>query len=173
MPHSNLDICILNSISTSYTPNTSSRHGGTVYCQHDNIRCHLRRQTRDGNLDGLTGSCAHYSDVIVHAMASQITSLTIVYSTVYSGTDQRKHQCSASLAFLRVIHQWPVNSSHKVLVTFDDVIMTYRCLAACVTTLIVNLSRPIAIRSRAYHKIGAQCNYKSIATCCNYVATNL
>ena len=40
----------------------------------------------------------HYSDVIMSAVASQITSLTIVYSTVYSGVDQRKHQSSASLA---------------------------------------------------------------------------
>ena len=42
----------------------------------------------------------HYNDVIMSAMASQITSLTIVYSTVYSGADQRKHQSSASLAFV-------------------------------------------------------------------------
>ena len=35
----------------------------------------------------------------MNAMASQITSLTIVYSAVYSGADQRKHQSSASLAF--------------------------------------------------------------------------
>ena len=34
------------------------------------------------------------------AMASQITSLTIVFSTVYSGADQSKHQNSASLAFV-------------------------------------------------------------------------
>ena len=47
------------------------------------------------------------------AMASQITSLTIVYSIVYSGADQRKHQSFASLDFVRVIHRWPVNSSHK------------------------------------------------------------
>ena len=40
----------------------------------------------------------HYNDVIMSTMASQITSLTIVYSTVYSGTNQRKHQSSASLA---------------------------------------------------------------------------
>ena len=40
------------------------------------------------------------------AMASQITSLTIVYSTIYSGADQRKHQSSASLAFVRGIHRW-------------------------------------------------------------------
>ena len=48
----------------------------------------------------------HYSYVIMSAMASQITSLTIVYSTVYSGADQRKHQRSASLAFVRGIHRW-------------------------------------------------------------------
>ena len=46
---------------------------------------------------------SHYSDVIMSAMASQTTSLTIVYSTVYSGSDQRKHQSSASLAFVRGI----------------------------------------------------------------------
>ena len=42
----------------------------------------------------------HYSDVIMGALASQITSLSLVYSTVYSGADQRKHQSSASLAFV-------------------------------------------------------------------------
>ena len=42
----------------------------------------------------------HNSDVIMGAMTYQITSLTIVYSTVYSGADQRKHQSSASLAFV-------------------------------------------------------------------------
>ena len=70
----------------------------------------------------------HYSDVIISAMASQITSSRIVYSTVYSGTDQRKHQSSASLAFVRWIHRWPENSPHKGPLTrkmfpFDDVIM--------------------------------------------------
>ena len=62
------------------------------------------------------------------AMASQITSLMIVYSTVYSGADQRKHQSSASLAFVRGIHRWPVNSLHKwpvmqKMFPFDEVIM--------------------------------------------------
>ena len=61
-------------------------------------------------------------------MASQITRLMIVYSTVYSGADQRKHQSSVSLALLRGIHWGPVNSPHKWPVTrkmfpFDDVIM--------------------------------------------------
>ena len=45
-------------------------------------------------------------------MASQTTSLTIVYSTVYSGADQWKHQSSVSLAFVWGIHRWPVNSPH-------------------------------------------------------------
>ena len=70
----------------------------------------------------------HYNDVIMGVIASQITSLTIVYSTVYSGADQRKHQSSAPLAFVRGIHRRSVNSPHKWPVTrkmfpFDDVIM--------------------------------------------------
>ena len=73
----------------------------------------------------------HYSDVIMATMASQITSPTVVYSTVYSDADQRKHQSSVSLAFVRGIHRSPVNSPHKVPVTqkifpFDDVIMYLR-----------------------------------------------
>ena len=61
-------------------------------------------------------------------MAYQITSLALVYSTVYSGADQRKHQSSASLALVQGIHRWPVNSPHKWPVTpeifpFDDIIM--------------------------------------------------
>ena len=61
-------------------------------------------------------------------MASQITTLTIVSSTVYSGAYQRKHQSSASLAFVRGIHRSLVNSPHKRPVTrnmfpFGDVIM--------------------------------------------------
>ena len=71
----------------------------------------------------------HYDDVIMVAVASQITSLTIFYSTVYSDADQRKHQSSASLAFVWGIHRGPVNSPQKWPVTrkmfpFDDVIMS-------------------------------------------------
>ena len=63
------------------------------------------------------------------AMASQPTSLTIVYSAVYSGADQRKDQSSAALAFVQGIHRGPVNSRHKWPVTrkmfpFGYVIMT-------------------------------------------------
>ena len=75
------------------------------------------------------------------AIASQITSLTIVYLTVYSGTDQRKHQSSASLAFVRGIHRWPVNSPHKGPVTrkifpFDDVIMHCQCPLSTMSTVL-------------------------------------
>ena len=78
----------------------------------------------------------HYSDVVMGAMASQITSLMIVYSTVY--TDQRKHQRSASLVFVRGIHRWPVNSPHKRPVTqkmfpFDDVIMANGMRQGCLS----------------------------------------
>ena len=71
----------------------------------------------------------HYYDVIMSPTASQITSLPIVYSIIYSSTDQRKHKISASLAFVRGIHRRPVNSPHKWPVTrkmfpFDDVIMS-------------------------------------------------
>ena len=64
----------------------------------------------------------------MRAMASRITNPTIVYSSVYSGADKRKHQSSASLAFVMGIHLWPVNSPHKRPITqkmfpFDDVIM--------------------------------------------------
>ena len=70
----------------------------------------------------------HYDDVIMGATASQITSLTIVYLTVYSDPDKRKHQSSTSLASVRGIHRWPVNSPHKLPVRrkmfpFYDVIV--------------------------------------------------
>ena len=73
----------------------------------------------------------HYSDVIMGAIVSQITGIPIVYWTVCSGPDQRKHQSSVSLAFVRGIHRWRVNSPHKWPVTlkmfsFDDVIMCYQ-----------------------------------------------
>ena len=73
-------------------------------------------------------TCCQYNDVTIGAMASQITRLTIVYSAVYSSSDQRKHQSSASLAFVQGFHRGPVNSSHiwpetRKMFSFDDVIM--------------------------------------------------
>ena len=70
-----------------------------------------------------------HSDVIVDAMASQITSLRIVCSTVYSGADQRKyHKVPRHWPFVRGIHRWPLNSPHKRTETrkmfpIDDVIV--------------------------------------------------
>ena len=69
----------------------------------------------------------HNSDVIMSVMASQITSVTIVYFTFYTGIDHSKHQSSASLAYVMGIHWWTVNSPHKWPVTrkifpFNDAI---------------------------------------------------
>ena len=70
----------------------------------------------------------NYNDVIMGAMASQTTSLTIVYTNVDSGAYERKHQSSASLAFVRGNHRSLVNSPYKgpvprKIFPFDDVIM--------------------------------------------------
>ena len=88
--------------------NDSAINKTRYYARHRiNLRSHLAFKT----------NTQHYNDVIMSAMASQITSLTIVSPTVYSGSDQTKHQSSASLAFVRGIHRWPVNSPHKGPVT--------------------------------------------------------
>ena len=89
---------------------------------------------RESSLEQLFCDCYlyclsdHYSDIIMSAIVAPITRLMIVYSTVYSGTDQRKPQSAASLAFMRGIHRWLGNSPHHGPVTwkmfpFDDVIM--------------------------------------------------
>ena len=75
-----------------------------------------------------------YNDVIMSAMVSQITEVSIVYFTVSLGVDQRKHHSSASLAVVREIHRGLMNSPHKGPVTrkmlpFDDVIMFPVCLS--------------------------------------------
>ena len=98
---------------------------GNKYCGNGDYHSHsIDWYKQDWKLDG------HYNDVMISAMASQITSLTIVYSPVYSGAYQRKHQSSTSLAFVWGIHRWPVNSPHKWPLTrkifsFGDVIMIY------------------------------------------------
>ena len=93
----------------------------------------------------------HHSDAIMGVMAHQITSLSIVHSTVYSGADQRKHQSSASLGCLRGIHLWPVNSPHTGSVTrkifpFDDVIMLNKhcIIRLCVSHKIISLMPYVA-----------------------------
>ena len=71
-----------------------------------------------------------YSDIIMSAIASQITGRSIVYSTICSGADQRKYESSVWLAFVRGIHRWPMNSPDKGSVTqtmfpFDDITMEW------------------------------------------------
>ena len=117
-------------------------------------------------------SIEHYSDVTMGAMASQNTSLTIVYITVYSGADQRKHQSSASLAFVRGIHRWPVNSPHKWPVTrkmfpFDDVIMecvyvfNQKSYARCIMNIRVNILKCMDERDWNFQEICIVFNRKS------------
>ena len=99
----------------------------------------------------------HYNDVIMSAMASQITSLTIIYSTGYSGPDQGKHQSSASLAFVRGIHRSPVNFPHKgpvtrKMLTFDDVVMVLYtpCSAEVIPQGILCISAKINLSGGLY-----------------------
>ena len=73
----------------------------------------------------------HHSDLIMGAMASELTGVSIVYSTVCPGADQKRHQSSASLVSIRGTHRWLLNSPYKGPVTrkmfpFDDVIMNHR-----------------------------------------------
>ena len=109
------------------------------YLINKNIYIHKRYQS---------SYISHYNDVIMSTIASHITSLTIVYPIVNSGADQRKHQSSASLAFVWGIHRWPVNSPHKRPVTrkmfpFDDVTMCIICLSSRVWLIleILNVNR--------------------------------
>ena len=106
-------------------------------CDFNNFRCSRWQKFRQNDISFLMymlsrHSCTiypiYYSDVIMSAAASQITSVSIVCSTICLGAEQRKYQGSASLAFVRGIHRWPVDSPHKGPLTqkmfpFDDVIM--------------------------------------------------
>ena len=120
------------------SPTGSARWG---YCLQRHLACEglymLNNEWHPGwsilqhilrNIHTVRALLFYYSDVIMSSMASQMTSFSNVCSTVCSGADQRKHQGSASVAFLRGIHLWPVVSPHKGPVTqkmfpFDDVIM--------------------------------------------------
>ena len=104
---------------------------------------------------GTSVTSLHYDDVIMSTIASRTPSLTTVYLIVYSRTDQRKHQSSASLAFVRGIHRRPVNSPHKGPVTrkmvpFDDVIMVDGSNAFL---LYIDMIRPENLICKQYHII--------------------
>ena len=80
---------------------------------------------------------AHYNDVIMSALASQITGVSAVYSTVFSGADLRKYQSSSSVVFVCVCeggggggggggefsHKGPVT---RKMFPFDVVIVEFR-----------------------------------------------
>ena len=51
-------------------------------------------------------SIIQYSEVTMGGMASQITGISTVYSTVCSGAHKKNHQTSVSLAFVMRIHRW-------------------------------------------------------------------
>ena len=117
----------------------------TQFCTTTNLedpqwRCKAQNSIRDGLIDTKTlyiyadhwyytnAVQCHHGDVIMTGMASQISGVSIVFSAVCSGTDQRKHHSSASVAFVRGIHRGPVISPRTRPVTrkmfpFDDVIM--------------------------------------------------
>ena len=107
--------------------------------------------------------CYHYSDVIMSTTASQIT-VSNAYPTVCSGADQRKHQSSALLAFVRGIHRSPVNSPHKGPVTrkmfpFDDVITRQTDARKSVTTTQTVLSHSVTMVShKSYHNVYTLCD---------------
>ena len=115
-----------------------------LHLEHQNLKTvDIKSWMMANTLHQQNGKVFHYNDVIMGAIASQITSPAIVYSNVYWGDDQRKHQSSASLAFVRGIHRGPVNSPlhrgpvnspHKWPVTrkmfpFDDVRMSWWTIA--------------------------------------------
>ena len=111
--------------------------------------------------------CMHYDDVIMTMLASQITSLTVVYSIIHSGVNQRKHQSSASLAFVREIHRGPVNFPHKWPVTrkmfpFDDVIMCelchccWCCQSFCSHCIDCRIGKPLSLMRKVSNN---QCHF--------------
>ena len=94
---------------------SSIMHGTPQFDQFHQFKIGQDWRIERRKIPRLPGSLDHYSaphssDVIMSAMAFQITGVLIVYSTVCSGEDQRKHQNSASLVCVREIHRWPVNS---------------------------------------------------------------
>ena len=133
-----MSVCALSDISSDHSISHTSAKSRMSACS---VACSSSRQSHTSTISGLFsnvfGMCLdlgprwdrqfhwhfpsaavrsftlHYCDVIMSAIASQITSVSIVYSTACSDAYQRKHQSSASLVFVRGFHRWPVNSPHK------------------------------------------------------------
>ena len=114
-----------------FLPNTTKFRNfvvPTLLCG-DAVRSKVLQQKASDMWQGAGGnSSSNYNDVIISTMESQITGVSTVCSIVGSSADQRKRHSYASLAFVRGIHRWPVNSPHKgpvmrKMCPFDDVIM--------------------------------------------------
>ena len=106
----------------TFTERKSNNLDGCIFCSVQLIPTHVIMAFNDKAFP------YHYNDVIMGVMAFQITNITIVYSTAYSDDDQRKYQSSASRAFVRGIHRWPVSSPHKGPVTRKCFhLMTWSC----------------------------------------------
>ena len=130
----------------------------SLQCEHSTANTH-------GNLP--MTSISRYNDIMMNATASQITGVSIAYSTVCSGTYQRKHQSSASLAYVWGIHRGPVNSTHKGPVTrkmlpFDDVL--HRSLSNRRTSQVVCKAAggQINIKMTSYQYRKSHCGDKTI-----------
>ena len=118
--------------------------------------CKQAQRHTPSHIDILNGQ--HFNDVIIGAIASLITSLTIVYTIVYPDADLGKHQSSASLAFVWGIHRGPVNFPHKGPVTrkmipFDDVIMkrehySYLCWIDLLWLILSTMGDPLNLTFR-------------------------
>ena len=93
----------------------------------------------------------HYGGVIMTTIASQITSLTVVYSTVYSDADQRKHQSSASLAFVWGIHRdrWSPRTKGRLRGKCFH-LMTSSCLEKRVDTYGITKLQKLLLSHRRY-----------------------
>ena len=97
---------------------------GLTIQQYVEVRSRNRKHGNVNQSPTLTIDC----DVIMSAMASQITGVSIVCSIHCSGADQRKHQCPASQAFVTGIQRWLADFHHngpvtRKIIAFGDVII--------------------------------------------------
>ena len=100
----------------------------------------------------------YYSDVIMSAIAFQITGVWIVFSTVRSGADQRKHQSFTSLAFVRGIHRWHKGSVTREMIPFDDVIMNNTIFNHFVNHKLLHNEKSVLRWNTVVHE-SSQCKY--------------
>ena len=127
-----IDTCIVNTVDLVLMSSFCSQ------IMHNNNTCTLPNKAiypafclKVYNIHRVTKHVQHYNDVIWARWRLKSPASWMFTQPFFQGADQRKHQRSASLAFVRGIHRWPVNSPHKGPVTrkmfpFDDVIMKRR-----------------------------------------------